>query len=185
MGMRTNPDRILENIDRAREKEEAHLRESRDQPAAGRELDTAVPDDDATDPERTKRVFGLVERAYVKAARRDELGKLASRFRAVGDIPEHRARGDISVTIRYLDHDRPDDQGVAPFEVRPDEVAEAKKETNTSRPDVNAMKVLREKLRGGVIAAYRKVEPRVREAIRERADLGHVEATVTVDVRPF
>lgn len=184
MGFRTDPDRILDNIDRAREREQGDFA-GPDQQAMGRELDTDVPDRDATNPERTKRIFALVERAYVKAAGRDQLGRLAARFRGVGDISEHRARGDVSVTIRYMDADRRDDVGTAPFEVLPDEVAEAKKETGTSRPDVNAMKVLRGKLREGVLAAYKKVEPRVREALRERADVGHVEATVTVDVRPL
>lgn len=182
MGFRTNPDRILENIDRDRERRD-ELLGGPDQQAVGRELDTSVPDRDATNPERTKRIFAVVERAYVKSAGRDELGKIAARFRAIGDLPEHRARGDVSVTVRYLDHARPDDVGVAPFEIHPEEIAEAKKETHTSRPDVNAMKVLRDKLRGGVLSAYKKVEPRVRDALKERADVGHVEATVTVDLR--
>jgi hypothetical protein len=35
-----------------------------------------------------------------------------------------------------------------------------------------------------VVAAAEKLEPRVREGIRERADLGHIGARVTLDLRP-
>jgi hypothetical protein len=73
---------------------------------------------------------------------------------------------------------------MSPFEIRPYEVADAKKETRTSRADVNALKVLRKELREGVLAAYQKVEPRIRDALRERADMGHVQVQVTVDLRP-
>ena len=59
MSFRTNPDRILDNIDRRRSREESGGRES-DRQALGRELDTDVPDTDATSPERVKRVFGAV-----------------------------------------------------------------------------------------------------------------------------
>jgi hypothetical protein len=181
MSFRTNPDRILDNIDRRRSREETGGRES-DRQAMGRELDTDVPDTDATTPERVKRVFGAVERAYVKAAQGAALGPLAQRFQAVGDISEHRARGDVSIAVRYLDHDRPEDFGMAPFEIHPDDLLEARKETKTSRPDVNAMRILRKQLRDGVLAAYKKMEPRVRDAIRDRADMGHVEVQVTMDV---
>ena len=58
------------------------------------------------------------------------------------------------------------------------------KVTKTSRPDVNAMKVLRAQLREGVLFAYKKVEPRIRDALRERADMGHVTVQVTMDLRP-
>jgi hypothetical protein len=46
------------------------------------------------------------------------------------------------------------------------------------------MKLLRRHLREGVLAAYKKIEPRVREALRERADHGHVAVQVTLDLRP-
>ena len=183
MSFRTNPDRILENIDRSRNRDSAEGRGT-DRQAIGRELDTEVPDVDATTPERLKRVFGCVERAYTKSAQGPALGPLAARFQAIGDIHHHRARGDVSLSIRYLDHDRPDDFGMAPFEVNPDDLVEMKKETKTSRPDVNAMKILRTELRTGVLAAYQKVEPRIRQAIRDRADMGHIEVQVTMDLRP-
>jgi hypothetical protein len=102
----------------------------------------------------------------------------------VGDIHHHHARGDVTVSIQYLDHERPDDVGVAPFEIRPYEISDAKKETRTSRADVNAMKVLRKELRQGVLSAYQRVEPRIRDAVRERADMGHIQVQVTVDLRP-
>ena len=183
MGLRTNPDRILENIDRQRSREEeGHA--GQDRQAIGRELETEIPDVDATTPERMRRIFGIVERGYTKAASNVELGKLASHFRAVGDIPTHHARGDVSVAIQYIDSPRPDDVGMAPFEIFPVRLVDAKKETKTSRPDVNALKVLRLEIRDGVMAAYRKVEPRIRDALRDRADMGHVAVQVTMDVRP-
>lgn len=184
MSYRTNPDRILDSIDRARNREAESARFTLDRQALGRELDTAIPDPDATTPERMKRIFGVVERAYTKAAQRSELGKLAARFQSVGDIHHHHARGDVSVSVQYLDHERADDVGMCPFEIRPYEVAEAKKETKTSRADVNALKVLRRELRQGVLSAYQKMEPRIRDALRERADMGHVQVQVTVDLRP-
>ena len=184
MSYRTNPDRILDSIDRARNREAESARFTLDRQALGRELDTAIPDTDATNPERLKRIFKVVERAYTKAAQRAELGKLAARFQAVGDIQHHHARGDVSISIQYLDHERVDDVGMSPFEIRPYEVAEAKKETKTSRADVNALKVLRKELRQGVLSAYQKIEPRIRDALRERADMGHVQVQVTVDLRP-
>lgn len=185
MSFRTNPDRILEGIDRARNRDAESAQFSDvDRQAMGRELETELPAADATNPERVKRIFAAVERAYVKAAGRAELGRLAARFQAVGDIHHHHARGDVSITIQYLDHERSDDVGMAPFEIRPNDVAEAKKETKTSRPDVNALKVLRKELRAGVLSAYQKLEPRLRDALRERADMGHVQAQVTLDLRP-
>lgn len=183
MGYRTNPDRILENIDRARSRRDEEA-EGYERQATGRQLDTDVPDSDATSRERTKRVFRAVERAYVKAAQRDTLGALAARFQSIGDLHHHHARGDVSVQVRYLDASRSEDVGMAPFEIRPDEIQEARKESGTSRADVNALRVLRRKLRDGVMSAYEKIEPRVRDAVRERADLGHVEVQVTVDLRP-
>ncbi len=183
MGLRTNPDRILDNIDRQRSRdEEGHA--GQDRQAVGRDLDTDIPDLDATTPERMRRIFGIVERGYVKAASNAELGKLASHFRAVGDIPAHHARGDVSVAIQYIDSPRPGDVGMAPFEIFPERLVEAKKETKTSRPDVNALKVLRVEIRDGVMAAYKKVEPRIRDALRDRADMGHIAVQVTMDVRP-
>jgi hypothetical protein len=35
-----------------------------------------------------------------------------------------------------------------------------------------------------VLQAYQKIEPRIRDAMRDRADMGHVQAQVTVDLRP-
>ena len=183
MSFRTNPDRILDNIDRRRNREETGLRGSERQ-ATGRELDTEVPDVEATNPERVKRVFRAVERAYTSSAQSAVLGPLAQRFQAVGDISEHKARGDVSIAIRYLDHDRPEDFGMSPFEIHPDDLEEIRKETKTSRPDVNALRILRKQLRDGVLAAYQKLEPRIRDAIRDRADMGHVEVQVTMDLRP-
>ena len=184
MSYRTNPDRILDSIDRARNRDAESAHFSLDRQAQGRELDTQVPDLDATNPERSKRIFRAVERAYTKAAQRAELGKLAARFQAVGDVHHHHARGDVSISIQYLDHERNDEVGMSPFEIRPYELAEAKKETKTSRADVNALKVLRKELRQGVLSAYQKLEPRIRDAIRERADMGHLQVLVTVDLRP-
>jgi hypothetical protein len=183
MSFRTNPDRILESIDRERNRDEEGGRHSDDRQAVGRELDTGTPDGDATNPERLKRVFGLVERAYMKAAQGNELGKLASRFRAIGDLHHHHARGDVSVVIHYLDSGRPDDVGMSPFEIRALDLEEIKKETGSTRADVNAMKILRKELRTGVMSAYKKMEPRLRDGLRERADIGHLSATVTMDLR--
>jgi hypothetical protein len=184
MSFRTNPDRILENIDRARNRDAENAGLYVERQAMGRELDTEIPDLDSTTTERMKRIFNALERAYVKAAQRSELGRLASRFQAVGDIHHHHARGDVSVVIQYLDHERYDDVGVSPFEIKPYQVADAKKETKTSRADVNALKVLRKHLREGILAAYQKLEPRIRDALRDRADMGHVQVQVTVDLRP-
>jgi hypothetical protein len=184
MSYRTNPDRILDSIDRARNRDAESARFQLDRQAQGRELDTQIPDLDATNPERGKRIFQAVERAYTKAAQRAELGKLAARFQSVGDVHHHHARGDVSISIQYLDHERNDEVGMSPFEIRPYELTEAKKETKTSRADVNALKVLRKELRQGVLSAYQKIEPRIRDAIRERADMGHLQVLVTVDLRP-
>ena len=184
MSFRTNPDRILESIDRERTREEEGGRHSDDRQAVGRELDTQTPSSDATNPERMKRIFALVEKAYMAAAQGGELGKLASRFRAIGDLHHHHARGDISVVIHYLDSNRHDDVGMSPFEIRPGDLAEMKKETENSRADVNAMRILRKELRTGVLSAYKKMEPRVRDGLRERADFGHLSITVTMDLRP-
>lgn len=184
MSFRTNPDRILENIDRARNRDAESAQFHIDRQAMGRELDTEIPDVDATTTERLKRIFTVLERAYTKTAQRMELGRLASRFQAVGDIHHHHARGDVSISVQYMDHDRYDDVGVSPFEIKPYEIADAKKETKTSRADVNALKVLRRELREGVRAAYLKLEPRVRDALRDRADMGHIQVQVTVDLRP-
>jgi hypothetical protein len=181
---RTNPDRILDNIDRARNRDAESAGFNVERQAMARDLDTNIPDLDATNTERLKRIFGSLERAYTQAAQRTELGRLASRFQAVGDIHHHHARGDVSISVQYMDHERFDDVGVAPFELRAADIADAKKETKTSRADVNALKVLRRQLREGVKAAYQKLEPRIRDAIRDRADMGHVQVQVTVDLRP-
>jgi len=184
MSYRTNPDRILDNIDRARNRDAESARYAVDRQAMGRDLNTDMPDVDATTTERLKRIFQTLESAYTKAAQRTELGRLASRFQAVGDIHHHHARGDVSVAVHYMDHERFDDVGVSPFEIKPYEVADAKKETKTSRADVNALKVLRNELRQGVLSAHQKMEPRLRDALRDRADMGHIQVQVTVDLRP-
>ncbi len=184
MSFRTNPDRILENIDRARNRDAENIGLYVDRQAMGRDLETEIPDLDATTTERLRRVFSVLERAYTKAAQRAELGKLASRFQAVGDIHHHHARGDVSVSVQYLDHERYDDVGISPFEITPQHIMDAKKETKTSRADVNALKVLRRELREGILAAYQKLDPRVRDALKDRADMGHVQVQVTVDLRP-
>ena len=82
MSYRTNPDRILENIDRSRNRDAESARYSVDRQALGRELDTDIPDVDATTTERMKRMFSAIEHAYTKAAQRGELGRLAARFQA-------------------------------------------------------------------------------------------------------
>ena len=184
MSYRTNPDRILENIDRARTRDMERALSLNDRQARGREMDTEVPDGDATTPERMRRLFALIDAGYRRAAQSTEISPLAARFRAIGDISYQMARGDVSVSVQYLDHERHDDIGVVPFEVTPRHLEEAKKESRTSRPDVNATRVLRLKLRNGVLAAYKKIDPRLRDAIKERADIGHVAAEVTLDLRP-
>ena len=183
MSLRTNPDRILDNIDKQKLREEEN-QNNQNREAVGRELNTDTPDLDATTPERTKRIFGVVEEAYNKIASNKELGRLASHFRAVGDIPNHHARGDVSISIQYIDSPRLDDIGMAPYEIVPQRILEAKKETKTSRPDVNALKVLRLEVRNGVLTAYKKLAPRIKDALRDRADMGHVAVQITMDVRP-
>jgi hypothetical protein len=183
MSFRTNPDRILEHIDRQRSRED----EGRDdftRDASARELGTESPEPDATPGERLRRIFGLIEKAYVATASGPDIRRLAQRFQTVGDISNHHARGDVSITVAYLDHERPDDVGLTPFEIVPLRLEEARKVTKSSRPDANALRILREDLRGGVMGAYRKMEPRLRDAIRERADVGHVEVRLTMDLRP-
>ncbi len=90
----------------------------------------------------------------------------------------------MSVSIQYIDHERYDDVGISPFEIKPQVILDAKKETKTSRADVNALKVLRRELREGILAAYQNLDPRVRDALKDRADMGHVQVQVTVDLRP-
>ena len=91
MSYRTNPDRILDNIDRARNRDAESARFTLDRQAMGRELETEIPDVDATNPERVKRIFRTLERAYTKTAQRTELGRLAARFQSVGDVHHHHA----------------------------------------------------------------------------------------------
>jgi len=184
MSFRTNPDRILESIDRERTRAEEAARHTDDRQAVGRELDTLPPPPDATNTERMKRVFQLVEKSYMVAAQATVLGRLASRFRAIGDLYHHHARGDISVVIHYMDSPRYDDVGMSPFEIRPKDLEEIKKDTASTRADVNAMKILRRELRNGTMSAYKKMEPRVKDGLRERADIGHLTVTVTMDLRP-
>jgi len=184
MSFRTNPDRILESIDRERTRAEEAGQHTDDRQAVGRELDTVPPEPDATQSERMKRIFRLVEKSYTAAAKSGEMGRLAARFRAIGDLHHHHARGDISVVIHYMDSDRHDDVGISPFEVRAVDLEEIKKETGSTRADVNAMRILRKHLRNGVMSAYKKMEPRLKDALKERADAGHLTATVTMDLRP-
>lgn len=182
MSFRTNPDRILDNIDRQRNRDlnlEHYARA-----ATGRELDSETPEADATPTERLRRIFRLTNRGYMSAAQSADIKRLASRFRAIGDISHCHARGDVSVSIQYLDSERYDDIGIVPFEIVPADLVEARKQTRTTRPDANALTLLRTHLRSGVMAAYGKLEPRIREAVRTRADLGHLAVQVTIDVRP-
>ncbi|MEX0935586.1 MAG: hypothetical protein WD013_01695 [Gemmatimonadota bacterium] len=183
MSFRTNPDRILDHIDRERNRDDGG-RDDFFRDASARELGTDVPAPDATPSERVRRIFGLIEKAYTATASGPEIRKLAQRFQTVGDISNHHARGDVSVQIAYLDHDRADDVGMTPFEITPGRLEEARKASKSSRPDANALRILREDLRNGVMAAYRKIEPRLRDAVRERADRGHIAVRVTIDLRP-
>ena len=86
MSYRTNPDRILDNIDRARHRDAEAAQFQVERHAQGRDLETEMPGLDATTSERVKRVFAVLENAYTKTAQRMELGRLASRFQAVGDL---------------------------------------------------------------------------------------------------
>jgi len=183
MSLRTNPDRILDNIDKQKLRDEEH-QSNQNRQAIGRALNTEPPDLDATTPERTKRLFQIIQEAYGQAASNTELGRLASQFRAVGDIPNHHGRGDISVSIKYVDSPRSDDIGMSPYEIVPQRLLDAKKETKTSRPDVNALRVLRLEIRDGVLTAYKKLAPRIKDALRDRADMGAVNVQITMDVRP-
>lgn len=183
MSFRTNPDRILAGIDRAKERA-AQAGEDYVRQAMARELDSEAPSVEATGTQRLRRLFKLIERAYTSAAASPELKRLAARFQTIGDIAHHHARGDVTVSIHYMDSDRMDEVGLSPFEIFPVAITDAKKETRTSRSDVNALKVLRKQLRDGVMSAYEKIEPRLRDAVRERADMGHVTAQVTIDLRP-
>jgi hypothetical protein len=182
MSFRTNPDRILDSIDRARTRDDGGLLFVRE--ATARVLDTEPLTADATQAERVRRVFAAVEKAYVNTASASEMRRLAERFQAVGDMSNLKGRGDVSVSVHWLDHDRPDDTGVTPFEILPARFEEVRQVTQSSRPDANALRILREELRDGVVAAFGKIEPRIREAVRERADQGHFAARVTLDLRP-
>ncbi len=183
MSFRTNPDRILDSIDRARDRA-AEARQDFTRQAVARELDTGLPGPDDTMNERARRVFALVERTYMSTAQSSELRQLAQRFQAIGDISNHHARGDVTLAIHFIDADRPDAVAMSPFEIFPQQFTEEKKVTKTSRADINGLRLLRAKLREGVQSAYMKIEPHVRDAIRDRADLGHIAAQITVDLRP-
>jgi hypothetical protein len=183
MSFRTNPDRILDQIDRARSREDDGGGVFFAREASARVLGTEPPEPGSTPGERVRRIFKLVDQAYREVAGGGELKKMAARFQAIGDLSGQNARGDITITVHYLDHARSDDVGMIPVEVKREELQEAKKVTGTSRPDVNALKVLRELLRNGVQAAYSKLEPRLKDAIRERADLGHISLQVSLDLR--
>ena len=128
MSLRTNPDRILDNIDKQKLREEEN-QNNQNREAVGTASDFEAPDLDATTPERTKRIFGVVEEAYNDIASNKELGRLASHFRAVGDIPNHHARGDVSIAIDWMDSPRSHDIGMTPYEIVPQRLLEAKKET--------------------------------------------------------
>jgi hypothetical protein len=182
MSFRTNPDRILDNIDRSRSRDDGGMGSIRE--ATARVLDTEPLPADATQAERVRRIFAAVERAYKETASAVEMRKLAARFQAVGDMSNLRGRGDVIVVVYWLDHDRPDDTAMTPFEIRPEQFAEIREVTRSSQPDANGLRILREVLRDGVVAAAEKLEARVREGTRERADLGHIGARVTLDLRP-
>lgn len=184
MSFRTNPDRILDSIDRARTREEEGRAASFTRDATARELDTEVPPPGSTPTERLRRLFALVEKAYVATASSPEMRRLAERFQTVGDISHHHARGDVTVAVHYMDHERPDDVGVTPFEILSDRFEDARKSSRSTRPDALGLKILRQELRTGVLAAFKKMETRLRDGIRERADLGHVAVRVTMDLRP-
>ena len=158
MGRRDRGDRILDSIDRARAREAMPPTSGTDRQATGRSLNTELVADGATTTERLKRIFSVVEASYREAASGDQLRPLAARFQAIGDIPDHRARGDISVAIQYMDHERYDDIGMMPYEVGPEMLKEAREHTRTSRPDANALRVLREALRKGVMTSFQKIE---------------------------
>ena len=182
MSFRTNPDRILDGIDRERNRDD----ESRDnytRDATATELGTELPAPDATPAERVRRIFEFVEKAYFATASSPDIRRLAQRFQTVGDISEHHARGDVTITVSYLDHERRDDVGLTPFEILPQRLTEVRKTSKTNRPDANALWLLREELRNGVVSAYKKMEPRLRDAVRERADIGHVTVRITIDLR--
>jgi len=183
MSFRTNPDRILDSIDRAKERA-AEARADFTRQTVARELDTEIPGLDDTMSERSRRVFKLVERTYMATAQSNDLRQLAQRFQAIGDIASLHARGDVTVAIHYIDADRPDSVGMSPFEIFPEQFTEERKTTKTSRADINGLRLLRTCLREGVQSAFSKLEPHIRDAIRERSDMGHVAAQITVDLRP-
>jgi hypothetical protein len=184
MSFRTNPDRILDSIDRARTRDEESRASQFTRDASVRELDTEVPPPGSTSTERLRRIFALVETAYKSTASSPEMRRLAERFQTVGDISHHHARGDVSVSVHYMDHERADDVGVTPFEIHAHRFDEVRKSSRSSRPDALALQILRKELRDGVLAAFKKMEPRIRDGIRERADLGHVAVRITMDLRP-
>jgi hypothetical protein len=183
-GANRQSDRILDSIDRARNRESLGPTGGFDRQATARELNTDIPGLDAMQSERVRRIFKTLEAAYVATAQSQEIRRLAARFQAIGDISEHRAKGDVTISVQYLDHERYDDVGIAPFEVTPTDMEEAKKASGSSRADANALRILRERLRNGVQAAFAKLEPRVKDAVRARADLGHIGVQVTMDLRP-
>ena len=183
MSFRTNPDRILDSIDRARDRA-AEARADFSRQAVARELDTEIPGLDDTMTERARRVFGLVQRAYMSTAQSADLRQLAQRFQSIGDISNHHGRGDVTLAIHFIDADRPDAVAMSPFEIFPEQFLDEKKVTKTSRADINGLRLLRARLRDGVQSAYAKLEPTVRDAIRDRADMGHLAAQITVDLRP-
>ena len=43
---------------------------------------------------------------------------------------------------------------------------------------------MRLEIRNGVLTAYKKLAPRIKDALRDRADMGHVQVQITMDVRP-
>ena len=110
MSFRTNPDRILDHIDRQRNRDDDG-RDNYARDATARELGTELPEPDATPGERVRRIFGLVEKAYVATASSTDIRRLAHRFQTVGDISAHHALGDVTITVSYLDHERMDDVG--------------------------------------------------------------------------
>ena len=77
MSYRTNPDRILDNIDRARNRDAENARFQVERQAMARDLDTNIPDLDATTAELLKRIFGSLERARRQYGAIEQTGRFS------------------------------------------------------------------------------------------------------------
>ena len=82
-------DQILDRIDRARSRDD-NAASPFDREATGRELNTEVPGLGAMQSERMRRLFNIVQEAYVACAKSPEIRKLAARFQNIGDLSDHR-----------------------------------------------------------------------------------------------